>query len=579
MKTVTMKTGNLRQSCKILVCSLGFFLLVFGDFLSVFSQEEPADNPAEETAKAEPAAAIKDSLSASENVTLDFKDADIHNVLKIMSQKSGINIVATPDVMGSITIKLVDVPWDRALDTILKSNGFGYQKQGNVILVTKLENMAKIQADEPLRTEIVTLKFLDAQDAQRILIPMLSSRGKISILYAKGQKGWKFGSFKIGKETVSARALEREALGGAKSEVISISKNAAGNPISVKIEVDPSIKSRTLIITDTDATVDRIKNVILPQIDKMPKQVLVEARIVEVNRDKLKDIGFDYGTGVDGATSTTLTSVPLTKRGTGGISTQTLGANALTTQITPSNFGPKSTAIKGVYSGPLNTGLNLLFKKLNGTQFEVLIHALEEDVHANTLSAPRIVTLDNQEASMLVGYHTPILTSSVSAGTSTEGPTQTQSLDYYQEIGIRLNVVPQISELGYINMIIHPSITSSNSNVVATNVAGTGTSAITTTVNYPIIDVRETQTQILMKDGETVVIGGLLKDVKSKSIVGVPFLGKIPFLGAFFRRETIDNTKIDLLIFITAHIVKEEEFSALEINKLENRLNEGFIPK
>jgi type II secretory pathway component GspD/PulD (secretin) len=150
----------------------------------------------------------------------------------------------------------------------------------------------------------------------------------------------------------------------------------------------------------------------------------------------------------------------------------------------------------------------------------------------------------------------------------------TQTLDYYQEIGIRLNVVPQVSEGGYINMIIHPSITSSASNVSAVSISGN----LTATTNYPIIDVREAQTQIMMRDGETVVIGGLLKDVKSKSIIGVPFLSKIPFIGALFRRETIDTAKIDLLIFITARVMKEDEFSPDEIKKIEAALGDPLAP-
>ena len=174
---------------------------------------------------------------------------------------------------------------------------------------------------------------------------------------------------------------------------------------------------------------------------------------------------------------------------------------------------------------------------------------------------------------MLVGYHTPILKSTVSGGTAEEAAKLTQTLDYYQEIGIRLNVVPQVSEEGYINMIIHPSVTSSSTSVSADSISGN----ITATINYPVIEVRETQTQILMKDGETIVIGGLLKDVKSRSIIGIPFLSKLPLLGVFFRRETIDTTKIDLMIFITAHVLKDDEFSPEEITKLEKRL--GVAPK
>jgi len=512
--------------------------------------------------------AVKRDVNTMDNVTLDFKEADIRNVLKIISQKSGVNIVSTPDVVGTVTIKLVEVPWDRAMDIILKSNGFGFQRQGNVILVTKIENMSKIQSEEPLKTEIIDLKFLDAQDAMRILIPMLSFRGKIAILYAKGQKGWKFGSFKIGKDTVAAGMQERLAE-TARTEIISVEKSLAGQVISSKMEVEPSIKSKTIVLTDTDSIIDRIKTIVLPQIDRKPKQVLVEARIMEVNKDKLKDLGFDYATGQIGAESSAVTLNSLTKKGDSA-ATQ-LGGHLLGSQVTPSNFSTKYGAAS---LEPFDAGLEMVFKRITGKQYEVILHALEEDVHANTLSAPRIVTLDNQEASILVGYHTPILKSDVSSDSTSGTSKLTQTLDYYQEIGIRLNVVPQVSEEGYINMIIHPSITSSTTSVTAQSVSGN----ITTTTNYPIIDVREVQTQILMKDGETIVIGGLLKDVQTRGTIGIPFLSKIPLLGAFFKRETLDNSKLDLLIFITAHIVSDDEFSSDEIAKIERRL-QGITDK
>ena len=190
------------------------------------TQEEQAIIPSLEAVAAEKEAAERDAVR-SENVTLDFKEADIQNVLKIISYKSGVNIVTTPDVMGNVTIRLVDVPWETALDVILKTYGFGFQRQGNIILVTKLENISKLQAEEPLQTEIFKLKFLDAQDAQKILIPLLSPRGKISVLYTKGQKGWRFGTFKIGKEEAQAGGLEREKAGEGKLETISLEKGAS----------------------------------------------------------------------------------------------------------------------------------------------------------------------------------------------------------------------------------------------------------------------------------------------------------------------------------------------------------------
>lgn len=545
----------------LFICFLMFGFLIF----SCAQAQQQAISPTTQKEIKQEEVQIPESLVISENVTLDFKDADINNVLKIISLKSGINIVSTPDVIGNVSIKLVDVPWEKALEVILKTYGYAYEKQANIILVTKAENIAKIQAEEPLRTDVYSLKFLDAQDAQKVVIPLLSTRGRVAILYTKGQKGWQFGSFKIGKSGTSSGGSERLDQTQPQSETIAIEKNPAGGIVPAKVELPQSIKSKTLIITDTAASLDKIQN-FLQEIDRKPKQVLIEARVMEVNTDKLRDIGFDWGTGTGGAHG--YTSAP-TDIGLDGKEKKTLAGRNLAGEFTPGAFNPKEgvTTLPGTY--PYKAGLELLFKKFGGTQFEVIIHALEEDVRTNTLSAPRILTLDNQEASMLVGYHTPILSATVTAGTDTTGPTQTQTLDYYQEIGIRLNVVPQVSDEGYINMLIHPSVTSSSSNVTATSLAGTGANAVSTDINYPIIDVREAQTQVMMKDGETIVIGGLLKDIKSKQIIGIPFISKIPLIGGLFKREIYDTGKIDLLIFITAHIVKEDTSSQEEIARLE----------
>ncbi len=562
-----------------------FLIFIFTFYCFAFAAQEAKDTQSgPDLAKALPIQQVPVAetggipYTGAGNVTFDFREADINNVLKIISYKSGINIVTTPDVIGNISVRLSDVPWEIALDVILKTYGFGYQRQGNVILVTKVENVAKIASEEPLQTEIITLKFLDAQDAQKIIIPLLSPRGRISVLYTRGQKGWKFGTFQIGKETESSSAtLVKESAGEIKSETVSYEKSATGETVMKKAEFDPSVKSKILVITDTASTLDRIRNIILPKIDVKPKQVLIETKIIEVNRDKLRDLGVDWGLGGNNtARSNTITMQEVANGkdigGHGGTITTT------TNPLKPSVFSPATTTILGYE--PYNAGAEFVFQKLTGTKFEAVIHALEDDANTNTLSAPSVLTLDNQEASMLVGYHTPILASTVTAGTATSGTgaTVTQTLDYYQEIGIRLNVVPQISEEGYINMIIHPSITSSTSSITASSTAG----GATTTTSYPVIDVREAQTQVLLRDGETVVIGGLLKDVKAKEFIGIPFLKDLPWgLGKFFGRETTHTTKIDLLIFIKARIVREGEFTPEEITKLEKRLerNEPVVVK
>ncbi|MBU4346534.1 MAG: type IV pilus secretin PilQ [Candidatus Omnitrophica bacterium] len=492
---------------------------------NIYAQEVQPEQPQEQNL------AIVDNLAKSQNVTLDFKDADIRNVLKIISYKSGANIVTTPEVMGNISIRLVDVPWEQALDVILKTYGFGYDKQANIFTVAPIEKLTALKKQEvelaqvqPTSTEVFNLKYIDALDAKKALDPQLSPRGKITVLEMTGQAGWEFGTGELGKRE---RVIE-ERLG----------------------------RSKVLIISDISPVLDKIKEVI-EQIDVRPQQVLIETRIMEINTDRLRDIGFDWATGASGAESSTISTTPISKQG--GVDNAQVGVHMLGDQITPSVFGPKESSLT-----TSNAGLKLLFKKLTGAQFETILHALEEDVHTNTLSAPRIMTLNNQEATILIGTKYPILKTEVSG----ESANTTTTLDYYQDIGIQLNVVPQIGANNCINMVVHPAVSSY-----------TGTDASITSAKYPIIDIREAETRVLMSDGETVVIGGLLKDIKSKQIIGVPFLSKIPILGFFFRRETIDTQKVDLLIFITAHIVKEDTFSPEEIAKLEERLGRGPVEK
>jgi general secretion pathway protein D len=304
-------------------------------------------------------------------------------------------------------------------------------------------------------------------------------------------------------------------------------------------------RSKVLIISDISPALDKIREVI-QQVDVKPQQVLIQARLMEVSKDKLKDIGFDWGTG--GAGSTAFTTVQTGRSNTEIGATSVGGIN-----ITPSVFAPRASGLV-----PTNAGLQVLFQKLSGTEFEVVLHALEEDVNTNTLSAPKILTLSNQEASILVGTKYPILTSKVSTESA---QVVSVDLDYYQDIGIQLNVVPQVGANNSINMIVHPAVSST------TTVAGSIASA-----NYPVIEIREIETRILMQDGETVVIGGLLKDIKNKSVIGVPFLRHLPLIGGIFRRDTYDTAKIELLIFITARIVKEE-LTPEEITKLEEEFD------
>ena len=499
------------------------------------TQVAPASPNSENTI---PAASQSTAVSVKEEllpgkITIDFKDADIHNVLKVIALKAGVNIVTSPDVTGTVTIRLVDVSWKDALKTIISAYSYGYEQRENIIMVAPLEKLTEQKKQEvelnqvqPTTTEVFTLKYIDARDARNAIEPQLSSRGQIAVLETTGQSGWEFGKM----DDTGKRERSSE---------------------------DRISRSKTLIITDVPPVIDKIKKMII-NIDVKPQQVLIEARIIEANKDRLRDIGIDWGSGSSGASSSTLSYVPAGKH-VGLIDDSQFGGHILGDLVTPSAFTPKVSSVTSA-----NTGLKLAFRKLTGTQFEAILHALDENVDANTLSAPRIMTLNNQEATILVGQKYPLITTSISTQTN---QVTGSTLDRYQDIGIQLNVVPQICDNEYINMIIHPAVTSYTTTLKTKTESGVILS------EYPIIDTRETETQILLKDGETVVIGGLLKDVKTQSKTGVPFLGKIPLFGLLFQRQTNDIEKIDLLIFITARIIKEGEFTEAYIATLEERLN------
>ncbi len=507
-------------------------MVMAGRGISVQAEETPGEGAGQELQVAQVAQAPPAMETPPPGlITLDFRAADIQSVLQAIARKAKVNIVTGKEVVGEVTIHLEDVSWEQALDAIVSMYGYGYDRSENVILVSTLEElkvrreaMKELGEIETIATKVIQLKYLDAADVQAFLEPQLSAQGRISILEITGQKGWGFGTAKPGKTTEEKmrKRIERE-----------------------------TARSKALVVTDTPTVIERLEK-ILVKIDVMPQEISIETRVMEVARDLLRDIDPGLVTGASaGSTSLSVKTQPSSKTNA-GLSFSEFALSNLQTSFTPSIFNPKTTGLTAAVAGT-----QFLFQKLHGTQFATLITLLEEDVRTNTLSAPNVLTLSGQEARILVGEKYPILKTEVSGTTST---TTTTSLDYYQNIGIELYVVPQVSGERHIDMIIHPVI-SSRTGTVGSNA-------------YPILNTREAETQVVTEDGDTVVIGGLLKDVKSKSRIGLPFFGKIPVLGGFFTRSTTDVEKIDLLIFITARIVTPSFGLSEEAQQLRDRYDE-----
>jgi type IV pilus assembly protein PilQ len=471
-----------------------------------------------------------------------FKDADIQIVLQAIAQKAvldtdsegnvtrRVNVIVSPDVRGMVTVNLAQVDWLAALEGILNAYGYGYEwVKDDLILVSTLEDLAERREkgaiaaqQEPLEVVTYSLKYLDANDAMGVIESQLTPRGKVSVLQIASIQKWKARAGYSAVDETSTEIAQREE--GARP------------------------RASKLIITETKSNMRKIIEA-LQSIDVMPKQVLIKAKIMEVNRDTLEDIGFEWGTGSTGATGDSASILGANSKNSHGMGGRISG------NVEPSIFGPKATDITG--TSPYSAGLEFIYRKFTGAQFEAVLHALEEDVDTNTLSAPQVLVLDGQEAYIIVGDKRPIIKSKLD---SSEGTVAIEkNLHYYQNLGVELNVVPQVSDDGYINMVLYPTVTTSSEDYVATSSISSGGETSETEDYYPILNVRETQTQVIVKDGETIVIGGLLKDVKSESVIKTPILSDIPLLGLLFQRKTWDTQKIDLLIFITAHIIDPSE--------------------
>ncbi|PIW32669.1 MAG: hypothetical protein COW28_05445 [bacterium (Candidatus Ratteibacteria) CG15_BIG_FIL_POST_REV_8_21_14_020_41_12] len=434
-----------------------------------------------------------------DTISLNFKDADIRNVLRILAEQNNLNIIAGKEVEGTVTVHLCNVSLENALHSILSINGFGYERIGNIILVTTLseikEREKKSFVAEPLITEIFRLEYVGAEEIKEILVKELSSRGSVKVLSRMIQGGWEMGG---------VSTAEKEM--GKKVRIIS------------EQEKRPTI----LVVTDTSEVMQRIKKLIA-NLDIKPNQILIEAMIVEVNSEAVRDIGIQWHT----------TGLGYQKGSKGGVDLD------LTTG-TPS----------------ITSGVTLIYDRTIGEKLKVEIRALEEKKKANVLSNPKIMTLDGHEAIILVGERYPILKTEV---TGTPPTTYiTESFDRYEPIGISLRVVPHLCADGWVNMLIHPEVTSLGEDVTGS-----------TGLKVKRINTREADTNVRVKEGETIVIGGLRSEKLVDNVYKVPLLGDIPVLGYLFKRTEKKPTKIDLLIFITPHIIEESKLSPEERKRLE----------
>jgi type IV pilus assembly protein PilQ len=436
-------------------------------------------------------------------ISLDFKDADIHNILRLIAEVSGLNIITTDDVKGKITIRLVNVPWDQALDVILATKNLIRIEEGNVLRITTWETLKKEREDKQKEEEIL-LKTRDTK--------------------LKLEEPWK----KILKLSY-ADAIELQKLLTEKSKEGRSLLSPQGSVIADK-------RTNTLIIQDIRSNLEEIEHLV-KQLDSAIPQVLIEARVVQAVTTFARSIGVQWGGSYNqtggGQWAWGLTgNNPAAAAGWGFTPSQG-GGSASTNLIMPSNF------VVNFPASTLNTptgGAAISFGKLTGNlvNLDLRLQLGETNGLTRVISRPKLATLDNKEAHIKQGEKIPYETTS-------QAGTQVQFIDAV----LMLKVTPHVTPEGSILMKV----------LVTRDARGTFRSPVN---QVPSIEAREAQTEVLVRDGETLVIGGIYETEKAETEQGIPWLMKIPILGWLFKNQETTSAKRELLIFITPTVVQKK---------------------
>ncbi|WP_298872096.1 type IV pilus secretin PilQ [uncultured Psychrobacter sp.] len=448
---------------------------------------------------------LEEKVYSGEALSMEFQDVEIRSVLDILAQFTDMNIVASDSVAGNITLRLINVPWDQALDIILKSKNLGKRENGNVILVVPSTELAEQEAREleaqqavesyaPLRTEYIRLSYAKAADVLTLI-----SQGS-------GSSG--------GSGTGNTNSTDNNTL------------------LSNRGTVTVDERTNTLIIKDVAESIENIYKLI-GKIDIPVRQVMIEARIVSATDSFSKEIGVRWGILSNGAANNRNLLV--------GGSNQTLwdlkDFDVETTTVNGQTVSyPKYDISRpdnlNVDLGVANPAGSIAFGLLSmsDVMLDLELSALQADNRGEVISTPKILTADKQTAKVSSGTQIPYQEASASGATTTS----------FKEAALSLEATPNITPDGKIGL-----------QLVITN----GTPTIIN--NQVAIAEDSISTNVIVEDGQTIVLGGVFKNRSSNGVDKVPFLGDLPYIGRAFRRDVRNNSKEELLIFVTPKLIND----------------------
>jgi len=433
-----------------------------------------------------------------ERLTLNFQEIETRAVLQLLADASGQNIVVSDSVTGNVTLRLQNVPWDQALDIVLRTKGLDKRKQDNVIIVAPQEELASRE-----KAELAAKK--DIQE----LSPLRSEY--VQVNYAKA------------------------------SEMASLIKSQGGSLLSARGSVAVDERTNTLLLQDTS---DRLADIrrLVATLDIPVRQVLIEARIVIVNDDFKRQLGARLGYTTAQANGNGIWTTSGTAVGTdtalgSALSNRSTTGNPFPVQI-PTGTGVPGAADRYNVNLPVTSPAGSFALGILGSNYivDLELSAAQAETRAQVISSPRVITANQKVATIEQGTEIPYQQSASSGATTIS----------FKKAVLSLKVTPQI--------------TPDNRIILDLDVKKDSVGTITVTsggVNVPSIDTKEIITQVLMNDGQTVVLGGVLETTHRSDDNKVPYLGDIPILGHLFKQTTRQNDKDELLIFVTPKIVRE----------------------
>ena len=441
-------------------------------------------------------------------ISINVKNVNIEDVLKMLAEQSNLNIIAGKNVKDTLTITLQNIPVMEALKAILEVSNYTYKKEGDIIKVYTWDDLRILQESKKLQTKVFNPKYIKVTDIEPLLQTIKSNRGKIQsnpklnqlLVYDLEEKIKKMEDVvaSIDKDRLIKRHF---ILDYAEPEEI---KEKLAKLISTQ-EAEIYIDNRThsLVIKAAPMCLDELENLI-KRWDVPSKQVQIEAKIMQVSLDKNFQLGIDWEY------------------------VSTNGKHRPTDYDLSSKLGLS-----------LSEGGIFRVGALSADDYQATLEMLQTTTNSNLLSEPKITVMDGHEANIMVGSTEPYIVRYIDEDTNT-----TTEETKFKDVGIQLTVKPRITEGGYIRLEIEPEVSSAR-RVAEVN-------------NALAIDTSKVKTILMVKDGKTVVLGGLIKDERVETTKKIPILGDIPILGLLFQNKNKANLKTELIIFITPHILTKE---------------------